>query len=175
MLVIKSDGVIERFGKALAGLSDQDATKVFVRALNRGGDMARTKVKRSLVQQTGIKYGLINQAAKTKRATKHRLEYEFEARGDETNLNLFGARQRKKGVSAAPWRKRRIFGSTFIVAKYGGRVFRRTGDERGPIEPLYGPNIARELMRDPTIHYWREVDGFVSQRVEHELMRLFAV
>lgn len=175
MLVINSDGVIERFGKALAGLSNQDATKVFVRALNRGGDMARTQVKRSLVQQTGIKYGLINRATKTKRATKHRLEYEFEARGDETNLNLFGARQRQKGVSAAPWRKRRIFKSSFIVPAYGGRAFLRTSDERGPIKPVYGPNIARELMRDPTIHYWRKVDGFVAQRVEHELMRLFAI
>lgn len=58
--------------------------------------------------------------------------------------------------------------------RYGGRVFRRTSKERGPIEPLFGPNIARELMKEPTVLEWRKVGPFVIARVEHELMRLFA-
>ncbi|KAB2776519.1 hypothetical protein F9L00_14385 [Brucella anthropi] len=172
-IVITTDGVFKRYGKALEAIGERDAKRVFARALNRGGDQARTQVKRSLVAQTGIKYGLINKAVKTIRAHPNKLEYKLEAEGGETNLNLFNARQGKKGVSAAPWKKRRVFKSTFIVPAYDGRVFKREGKGRGPLEPLFGPNIAREVVKDPTAEKWRMVSGFVMTRVEHELMRLF--
>lgn len=119
--VIVGDKIAQRFGQSLQRISDKDATRVFARALNRGGDQARTQVKRSLVAQTGIKYGLINKAVTTERANPSKLEYSLVATGDETNLNLFGAKQRKRGVSAAPWKKRRIFKSTFIVPALGAR------------------------------------------------------
>lgn len=96
-----------------------------------------------------------------------------EHKGSETNLSLFGARKTKKGVSAAPWKKRRIFKSTFIVPEYGGKVYKRMGDQRGPLHPLFGPNIAREIAREPTIARWKQAERFVMNRVEHELMRLF--
>lgn len=172
-IIITKDGVYERFGKALNVASEGKTKRIFANALNRGGDMARTQVKRSLVSQTGIKYGLINKAVETKRANPSKLSYSLEATGNETNLNLFGARQGKKGVSAAPWKKRRVFKSTFIVPAYGGKVYKRTGEDRGPVEPLFGPNIAREITKDPTVDKWKQVDGFVMKRVEHELMRLF--
>lgn len=110
---------------------------------------------------------------KTIRATRSALRYQLEARGEETNLNLFGAKQGKRGVSARPWAARRVFKSSFIVPAYGGRVFIRTSDERGPIRPLFGPNLAREMMRHPTIHYWREAGGLIEARLIHELKRLF--
>lgn len=173
MLIISGDGVLERYAKRIEGISEGDAIRVFVPALNRAGNQTRTLMKRSLVKQTGIKYGLVEAAIKTKRATKHRLEYELEARGKETNLNLFGAKQRKKGVSAKPWNKRRIFKSTFIIPRYGSKVYRRTSDARGPLKPVYGPNIGREIAKDPTVRYWHRVDGFLQTRIEHELKRLF--
>lgn len=172
-IIITADGVYKRYGKALNTISNRDARRIFSRALNKGGDQGRTQVKRSLVSQTGIKYGMINKAVKTVRAHPNKLEYSLIADGTETNLNLFGARQRKKGVSAAPWKKRRIFKSTFIVPGYEGRVFKRAGKERGPLEPLFGPNIAREVVKDKTKAAWQAVAPFVMNRVEHELMRLF--
>jgi len=153
---------------------DRDAVRIYVRALNRGGDQARTQVRRSRVEQTGIKYGLINRAVDTERASPARLAYSLVAHGSETNLSLFGAKQGKRGVSAAPWRKRRVFKSTFVVGAYGGKVFRRTSSDRGPIAPLWGPNIAREIVKSPTVEKWHTVAPFVLARVEHELMRLFA-
>lgn len=173
-VVLVGDQIAKRYGQALRSLSDRKAGIIFSRALNRGGDQGRTQVRRSLVSQTGIKYGLINKAVTEIRAHPNRLEYSLVAVGDETNLSLFNARQRKKGVSAAPWKKRRIFKGTFIVPGYGGKVFRRTSKERGPIAPLFGPNIARELMKEPTVLEWHKVGPFVVARVEHELMRLFA-
>jgi hypothetical protein len=61
-IVITKDGVYENFGKALNVAGEGKAKRIFANALNRGGDMARTQVKRSLVSQTVIKYGLINKA-----------------------------------------------------------------------------------------------------------------
>lgn len=172
-IIITSDGGYKKYGKALEAIGNRDAKRVFSRALNRGGDQGRTQVKRSLVSQTGIKYGMINKAVKTVRAHPNKLEYSLIADGTETNLNLFNARQGKKGVSASPWKKRRVFKSTFIIPQYGGRVFKREGAERGPLEPLFGPNIAREIVKDKTGDAWRAVAPLVMNRVEHELMRLF--
>lgn len=172
-VVIVGDKIAERFGRTLSYVSAGEANRLFARALNRGGDQGRTAVRRSLVKQTGIKYGLINRAVTDVRATPGNLAYSLVANGNETNLSLFGAKQGKRGVSAAPWGKRRVFKSTFVVSAYGGKVFKRTSDKRGPLDPLWGPNVARELVREPTILEWQKVGPFVLNRVEHELMRLF--
>lgn len=171
---ISSDQIYERYGDALNRLSYHDGKRAFARALNYGGDRARTQVKRSLAKQTGIKYGLVNKAVTTDRANAGNLAYSLIAVGGETNLNLFGAKQRKKGVSAAPWKKRRIFRSTFIVDEYGGKVYKRQGQARGPLEPLWGPNIARELVRPPTVIYWDRAGYIMLYRVEHEIMFLLS-
>lgn len=170
-LSITADTVLERYGTKLDKLAKNDARRVMMRALNRGGDQARTQVRRSLVRQTGIKYGLIHKALDTDRATPKNLVYKLVAVGNETNIALFGATQRKKGVSAAPWKKRRIFKGTFLV---GSNVFKRKGKARLPIKAVYGPNIAREALRDPTKAAWRKVDSYVEKRLIHELGRLFA-
>lgn len=169
--ISKADEVLTRFGNQLAALGDGKARIVMSRALNHEGDKGRTQVKRALVKQTGIKYGLINQAVKTIYSSPETLVYTLEARGDETNLNLFGARQGKKGVSAAPWAQRRVFKSTFMVGRYGGKVFRRVGKARFPIKPLYGPNLAREIVKDETAETFRRGAASIADRVAHEIAR----
>lgn len=178
-VVIVGDKIHERFGRTLRYVADKDAKRIFMRALNRGGSQARTQVRRSLVAQTGIKYGLIHKAVTEDKATPNKLAYSLIAVGDETTLGLFNATQRKKGASAAPWKKRRIFKGSFIIGakpgdKGGGKsVYVRISDERGPLGVLWGPNIARELMKSPTINEWQKVGPFVLNRVEHELTQLF--
>jgi hypothetical protein len=173
-VVITRDQVAAEYGRVLRYVSSRDMRRVYQRALNRGGDQGRTQVRRSLVAQTGIKYGLINQAVSNKRATSLDLSYSLIAKGRETNLNLFGARQGARGVSAAPWNIRRVFKSTFIVPRFGAKVFKRRAKERGPIKGLFGPNIGREIVREPTVLVWEKVGPFVMRRIDHELMRLFA-
>ena len=89
------------------------------------------QVKRAIVKQTGIKYDAANKAMATIRATPATLTYTLKARGDETNIAWFGGVQRRKGVSAAPWHKRRIFRHSFIVPRFG-RAFIRTARSRLP-------------------------------------------
>ena len=166
------DDILKRFGNQLAALGEGKARTVIARALNHEGDKGRTQVKRVLVQQTGIKYGLINTAVKTIPATAASLTYTIEARGDETNLNLFGARQGKRGVSAAPWNKRRVFKHSFVIPAYGGKVFVREGKARFPLKPLFGPNIARELVKDQSAEAFKAGAADIADRVAHEISRV---
>lgn len=166
------DDVLHRFGNQLAVLGEGQARVIMSRSLNHEGDKGRTQVKRALVQQTGIKYGLINQAMKTIYSTPASLTYTLEARGTETNLNLFGARQGQRGVSAAPWNTRRVFKSTFMIGRYGGRVFRRVGKSRFPIKPMFGPNIAREIVKDESKAAFEAGSANIADRVAHELSRV---
>ncbi|GLK71278.1 hypothetical protein KHC23_10910 [Ancylobacter dichloromethanicus] len=169
IILTANDAVLLRFGTRLSALGATETKAVMKSALWRGGNLARTQVKRALVKQTGIKYGLIDKAMQTKfRDTPHLL-YELEATGDETNLNLFGAIQRKKGVSARPWNQRRTFKGSFFA--YNGRVYRRLTEKRGPIKPLYGPNIGRELVKDYSLRAWEAFPPSLVKRVEHEIQR----
>lgn len=167
--ISQRDDVLKRFGNRLASLGEEGARTVMSRGLNHEGDKGRTQVKKALVRQTGIKYGLINQAVNTKYSTPATLTYTIEARGSETNISLFGARQRKKGVSAAPWGKRRIFKHSFVVPRYSGRVFVRRGADRFPLKPLFGPNIARELVKDESRDAFLAGSAGIADRIAHEI------
>ena len=171
LIISAQDQVLARYGNALAALGDSQARKALSRALNHEGNKGRTQVKRALVKQTGIKYGAVDKAMATVRATPATLTYTLKARGDETNIAWFGGVQRRKGVSAAPWHKRRIFRHAFIVPRFG-RAFIRTSKGRLPIRKLYGPNLARELVKDSSAAAWRSGVANIVARVGHEIGRM---
>jgi hypothetical protein len=78
---------------------------------------------------------------------------------------------RSRRGAAAPWNKRRIFPRSFIVPRFG-RAFIRTSKSRLPIRPLYGPNLARELMKDGSAAAWQGGVANIVARVGHELGRM---
>lgn len=181
------DQVLIRYGNRLGALGDK-APVVLARALNHEGAKGFTQVKRILVKQTGIRYGMISRAVQAKRATRVSLVYEIEATGNETNLNLFGAVQRKKGVSARPWNVRRMFPHSFIIQRYGGKAYLRVGSasaatadklaeygikrtSRFPIRQVYGPNIAREIVKDDSRAAFEAIAPKLVDRVGHEISR----
>lgn len=167
------DQALGNFAKNMTMLSYADRNGILARALNRGGDMARTKVRRSLVAQTGIAYGKIDKAMRTHKASAGNLVYTIVAKDNWSNLAAFKPRKTKGGISAAPWNKRQIFRGSFMVRSYG-KVYARAGAERGPLVPLFGPNLAREVMRDDALAAWQSAPRFVQMRVEHELLRMFS-
>jgi hypothetical protein len=171
LIITARDQVLAKYGNALAALGEGQARKALSRALNHEGDKGRTQVKRALVKQTGIKYGAVDKAMAPIRATPATLTYTLKARGDETNIAWFGGVQRRKGVSAAPWNKRRIFVRSFIVPRFG-RAFIRTSKNRLPIRPLYGPNLARELVKDSSVAAWQSGVAHIVARVGHEIGRM---
>ena len=170
-LTITGQSILERYGNSLARLSDLQVKQVMARALNHEGDKGRTQISRALVTQTGIKYGLVMKGLKTIRASSSSLEYKLVQKGDETNLNLFNARQMKSGVSAAPWNVRRIYPGSFTIGKYANKVFKRTGPKRFPIRPLYGPNLAREIVKGEAKIAFERIPQSLAERVGHEIYR----
>jgi hypothetical protein len=165
------DQILARFGNQLAALGHGQAAVALSRALNHEGDKGRTQVKRALAKQTGIKYGAVDKAVATVRSTPATLTYTLQARGNETNIAWFGGVQRLKGVSATPWRQRRIFAHSFIVPSLG-RAFVRTSKKRFPIRWVYGPNLARELVKDYSAEAWRSGVTNVVARIGYEIGRM---
>lgn len=173
--LIASDNILARYGNQLAALGQGLARTVMARALNHEGDKGRTQVKRALVTQTGINYNMIERGLATHRAHASRLKYELVQKGSETNIGLFNARETSKGVSAAPWNKRQVFPGTFFIPLGGGSkapiVMHRTGKARYPIQQVYGPNLAREIVKDKAAKAWRIVPTTLAARVGHEIAR----
>jgi len=97
LIISAQDQVLARYGNALATLGEGQARTALSRALNHEGDKARTQVKRALVKQTGIKYGAVDQAMATIRATPATLTYTLKARGDETKHCLVRRRATSQG------------------------------------------------------------------------------
>jgi len=149
------------------------AQPALARALNRGGDMGRTQLFISLNHTTGISRQQIKHAISTRQASPGHLVYTLTGSGKETNIGMFAGRQGKKGVSAAPWKKRRVFKSSFFI-KGTKKSYVRTSKERGPLHAMFGPNIGREMGKEPNVTAWeRAALNGVERRLIHEIGRLF--
>lgn len=164
-----------------------------MRTVNWAGARAYTQVRRQLAQQTGIRQADMTRSRglAAYKASPGRVAYEVVSRSRWTPLAYFGPVQRRKGVSARPWGKRRIFRGTFManVGSLRGGVFQRVPNGRRvkktrmgpkgrpvvyysqlPIRQLWGPSLARELGTEPTPQTFRKavVQG-VQGRINHEI------
>lgn len=180
-----ADQVMARYGNQLGALGAGEAPRLMAMALNREGNKGRTRVRRALMAQTGIRSHQISKAVKTINAGAGRLQYTIEARGGETNISMFGLkvrwkkisaisnRQRMKvqEVSASPWNTTRTFAGAFSIAKFGKRVFKRSTDDRFPLKPVYGPNLAREIVKAQT----RTEFETIAPKVADEVGRLLGL
>jgi hypothetical protein len=153
------------------------------RGLNKAGDKARTQMKRALTKQTGLKAGVIARALKTRRASFGSLSYTITSRGGDISLKHFGARETRKGVSAAPRGQRAVFAGTFIkgglfpdrkALKMGGHVFARTGRGRLPIEKQKsGVFIPVEMVTGATAAGFYEVaNRHLGDDIARELLAI---
>lgn len=156
----------------MQNLSAKNAKLVMDRALKHGGRQGFTAVKRVFARELGASYRKLPGQLQARPAPSFgHLSY-TNAHGRETNVSMFGAKKRAKGVSAAPWRKRRVFKSTFFI---GGNVYARTSKARGPVKQIWGPNLARELHRDYTSSaFFLAVKPAITRRLDHEMTRELA-
>ena len=116
-------------------------------ALNRVAASVRSAAVKAIAAETGIKQKDVRAATTLRKAGRGRvLRAEIDARGRPLNLIRFGARQLKKSVSAKPWRRRRVYKRRVWVGNQGRTVFIR--EPGGKIRGMYGPSIAREMIRD---------------------------
>jgi len=192
VIEIKVDTVdLTRFANKLEALGE-NAPLAIGRALNHTGAKARTAMIRSLTKQTGLKRKVIVRALKVN-PVKYgnpkigrldaRSSYIIESRGGNISLKYFDAREVRKGVSAKPWGKRRLYPGTFIrgglhpnrvgISKLGGHVFRNVegGKWRGKIEKVKSNlTIPEEMVQGATeAAFFQVVQSDLPKRLEHEM------
>lgn len=175
---------LRRFDNALKALGSKQMAQAENRAINRTGDMARTQVRQKLARQTGLKRPVIVKAVRISRSNPSILTYKMTSHGGDIALKYFGARETRKGVSAAPFGKRRVFTTTFMragwwpnrVAKpsWNGHVFMRAGASKFPIEKQKsGVVIPNEMVKGATADAFNStVARVLPQRIAHEIARL---
>ena len=106
-------------------------------------------------QQSSIPRGAVNAATRFKSATRATMSTVTSGTGRHLPLSFFGAKQFSYGVRAKIWGRAQTFRSAFVVKRYGGGVFKRTGKARFPIEQLWGPAVPVEMMRDEAFAAWQ--------------------
>lgn len=163
---------VDRWTAAVLAASPAAQTAMS-RAINDAGNYARTRVVRTLATQMGLAQGTVRQGLTTIPARRS-LVYELNSTGGYLSLKSFDAQQRRAGVSARPWGRRKIFRGTFIIPRFGGQVFRRTTSARFPIVKLWGPAMPQELVRDKVPdEFERAAEERLGPRLRHHLDRLF--
>lgn len=179
VIVNPLDQIAERYGEKLLQLGGPLARRVMVRALNHEGRKAYTQVKRALRAQTSIPTTIIASGTRFRNAAAKgdALETAIEGRGKHLSLKLFAPRQFSYGAAATVWGKRQRFKSAFgapgdnpaLVAALGGHVFHRMSAARLPIEKLWGPNIATEMVRDKSREAFLAASSQIPDRVAKEI------
>lgn len=151
VVIQNADNVRELFEKAVAAVGAGKARRAFSIALNRIGRDTNVKIKRALVTQTSIRKRDVDSSVRPFNSTPSTLRYVIHGTGGPKGLAYFRPKQKKVGVAVKVWGDSELYEHTFIVGAYGGNVYKRLKHDRGPLKQLYGPGIARELMRDESI------------------------
>lgn len=135
----------------------KSAPAAMARGINATGLKARTEMRRALVAQTGLKYGVFVRALKSKAATPGNLRFEIKSRGGNVRLKFFRPRETRAGVVAVPWNRTTLFPGAFMKGGHfpkrvklnmGGEVFQRKESGRLPIEGgRSGLEIPEEMVR----------------------------
>jgi len=137
---------LAKAGEALRNVGQETKTKIIVRALNRTGDSAFTQIKRVLASQTGLKVGRVASVMTKDRAHAGSLKFIITAKDKWTRITAgnFGARETKVGVSHRAWNRLTRAEGSFMI---GSVAVTRKSSARLPLKSLYGPNVAREMVR----------------------------
>ncbi len=153
---LEADDVRIRFETACARIGEGEARRAFSMALNKEGRKSFTQLRRSLAQQSSIPRGAIIAATRFQSATRNTMATVTSGSGRHLPLSFFGAKQFSYGVRAKIWGRAQTFRSAFVVERYGGGVFKRTGKARFPIEQLWGPSVPKEMLRDEAYSAWTD-------------------
>ncbi|MGY6705911.1 hypothetical protein [Roseinatronobacter sp.] len=180
-VTIQGDG-FDRLEGAIRALGEGKARNVYRRAINEAGRDARVPTQRALAKQTGLKVKVTRKALVVTKASSRNLEYKLTGRGGNISLKYFGARETRKGVSAAPFGQRRIFSGRFIkgglfgnrkALGMGGHVFMPSGARvwgRSFTKEKSGVVIPNEMIKGATAQTFQATgQSKLAQKLERHL------
>ena len=177
---------LHRYADGIKRLNDE-FPKVLPRIVNQVGRRARTRVIRNLTKQTGLHRRVIVRAVKNVDTAKPgKLLYSLKSKGGYVRLKYFSARETRRGVSATPFGKRRIFGGTFIMGglfpyrhvkqwNLDGHVYRRIGkaSSRHVTQVRSEVRIPDEMIRGETREaFEHEASVTMPPRIEAVIRKL---
>ena len=173
------DDIMKVYGRRLDRLGSRAAVhRVIARAANYEGRKAYTRVKRVLRQQTSIPAKVVNANTRFVPAstTGGAVQVMITGSGKGISLKEFGAKQNARGVTARVWGKAKQFPGGFmgpkpgaIAAKLKGHAFHRTSKKRHPIKKMFGPGIAKELIKDQSKAEFYAAQPLIIARVGTEI------
>lgn len=134
------DGLAKGFAAAGKG-----APAAMAAALNSSGRKIATQMRRALVAQTGLKYGVMVRALRTRSASAGSPEFRIESRGGDIRLRFFNARETKSGAIARPWNQKKLYPGAFMK---GGRF----------------PNRVPLNMGRGAVFEWDQKRGIISEK-----------
>jgi hypothetical protein len=114
-------------------------------AINATARKVRLETSREMRKVLTVKVTVLKKAIKIKKKAnpKSTQATVFFADGHPIPLKYFRAKQLKRGGVTykinPTFNRKSIIRDAFIVERYSGNVYRRTGKQRGPLEKLHGP------------------------------------
>lgn len=138
--------------------------------LYEGGDKVRTRVRRALRVQTNVtKAASINTRVLSVRAG---LSYIIKGEGKGIPIKEFPVNA-SGSVTAAPWGVSRTFKRSFV--KVGGSFVARLTSKRFPLRKLYGPSVAKEIVKDQSLEAFEAgVRSDILPAINKRIARLLA-
>ena len=174
VFVIQGDGgefdeQVERNAKHLSARRMAGAGR---RAINRAARTFQTHYSRGVRDRLALPARHVKDEMDLTRATDANLEARITVSRQPQPLKEYGAKQRNKGVSVRVTKDtgRTIIPSSFTVDMFGLNIFLREGDERLPIEMLWGPSIGSQ-EQTALARARPEAQRVLEERLNHEIGR----
>ena len=178
-----------RLSEAVRALGERRAHTAYSRAITNTGKVAGTAAGRALAKQTGLPAKIAGKAMKRSvtHSTPETLTYIIRLQGGDIALKYFNPEERKKGVSARPFGRRKIFKSTFTHAGFwpvrvkkpgwNAHVFKRTGGTTKYGKDEFerqnsGVIIPNEAMEGRTAAAWRATTSTLQDRIATEIRKV---
>ena len=131
----------------LARAASGNALRALKEGLGEGGDKVRTKVRKALRAQTNVKKAeSVNSRTSSVRAG---LEYIIKGTGKGIPIEEFPV-SAPGHVTASPWGVARVFKRSFVRPDTGA-YSARLSSKRFPVRKLFGPSIAKEIVKDQSL------------------------
>lgn len=176
-----SDSTLKAIDKAKEALSEipGGVETAMMRAFNRALQQGRTAATRAVTRSYTVKAKEVRPTFKMYKANRRDLNAELLSRGRNLPLSAYAHKPRKDTTGNARKQVRvsikkdggfKPLGQAFV---HQGRIFKRLGASRLPIEQQFGPSVPGALGNEKVIGIVSETMGAsVEKRLEHETQRL---
>lgn len=113
-------------------------------ACNQTANKGKSLIAKQISKELAIPQKTIKLAITTgRKANEVNIKTSVDVKKDgRINLGYFGGRQTKKGVSykVSKSKGRSVIQGAFVIKKYDGKVYKRNGKARFPLQGMYGPS-----------------------------------